>query len=86
MRASSELLTRYREEGFVILRDVLQASQIDALRAALQPYLDLDVQGRNNFAFLLKVDFVFFHPPLRVKGFCLPFSEVSDAHSQSFVA
>ena len=42
-------LARYHEQGFVILRDVLDATEIEALRAALQPYLDLGVQGRNHF-------------------------------------
>jgi ectoine hydroxylase-related dioxygenase (phytanoyl-CoA dioxygenase family) len=49
MTAAEQRLTRYQEQGFVILRDVLNASEIDALRAALQPYLDLGYQGRNNF-------------------------------------
>jgi ectoine hydroxylase-related dioxygenase (phytanoyl-CoA dioxygenase family) len=42
-------LDHYQQHGFVILRDVLGASEISALRAALQPYLELDVRGRNNF-------------------------------------
>jgi ectoine hydroxylase-related dioxygenase (phytanoyl-CoA dioxygenase family) len=46
---SERLLTEYRERGFVVLRDVLDASEVDALRAALQPYLDLQLRGRNNF-------------------------------------
>jgi ectoine hydroxylase-related dioxygenase (phytanoyl-CoA dioxygenase family) len=49
MNEPARLLDHYREHGFVILRDVLGASEIAALRAALQPYLDLDVCGRNNF-------------------------------------
>ena len=49
MGASEELLQRYREDGFVVLRDVLDAAEVDALRAALQPYLELEQQGRNNF-------------------------------------
>jgi ectoine hydroxylase-related dioxygenase (phytanoyl-CoA dioxygenase family) len=42
-------LSSYHEDGFVIVRDVIDGSQIDALRAALQPYLDLELQGRNDF-------------------------------------
>jgi ectoine hydroxylase-related dioxygenase (phytanoyl-CoA dioxygenase family) len=42
-------LARFRDDGFVILRDVLDVDEIEALRAALQPYLDLDAHGRNNF-------------------------------------
>ena len=49
MTSTARLLDQYHEQGFVILRDVLGASEIQALRAALQPYLDLDVRGRNNF-------------------------------------
>ena len=32
-------LESYHEQGFVILRDVLAAPEIEALRAGLQPYL-----------------------------------------------
>jgi ectoine hydroxylase-related dioxygenase (phytanoyl-CoA dioxygenase family) len=39
----------YQEQGFVILRDVLGAAEVDALRRALQPYLDLELEGRNDF-------------------------------------
>jgi ectoine hydroxylase-related dioxygenase (phytanoyl-CoA dioxygenase family) len=49
MTSSDSHLARYDELGFVILRDVLDPSELEALRAALQPYLDLGVQGRNNF-------------------------------------
>jgi len=42
-------VARYHEQGFVILPDVLGSAEIAALRAALQPHLDLGVQGRNNF-------------------------------------
>ena len=49
MTSTARLLDQYHEQGFVILRDVLGAYEIQALRAALQSYLDLDVRGRNNF-------------------------------------
>jgi hypothetical protein len=51
MRANDpeESLSHYHEHGFAILRDVLAPPEIEALRAALQPYLDLGFQGRNNF-------------------------------------
>ena len=42
-------LAQYHEQGYVILRDVLSSAEVDSLRAALQPYLDPDVNGRNNF-------------------------------------
>jgi ectoine hydroxylase-related dioxygenase (phytanoyl-CoA dioxygenase family) len=43
------LLARYHEQGFVVLRDVLGTGELEAQRAALQPYLDLGWQGRNEF-------------------------------------
>ncbi len=49
MSAADDPLAHYHEQGYVILRDVLSPSEIDALREALQPYLDLGIQGRNNF-------------------------------------
>ena len=49
MNSPDHNLARYHDEGFVILRDVLDVDEIDALRVALQPYLDLDDHGRNNF-------------------------------------
>jgi ectoine hydroxylase-related dioxygenase (phytanoyl-CoA dioxygenase family) len=42
-------LQAYRDQGFVILRDVLDPDEVKALREALQPYLDLGCQGRNDF-------------------------------------
>ncbi|MCG8590722.1 MAG: phytanoyl-CoA dioxygenase family protein [Proteobacteria bacterium] len=49
MSSVAESLARFREQGFVILRDVLDAPAVDALRQALQPYLDLGLRGRNDF-------------------------------------
>jgi ectoine hydroxylase-related dioxygenase (phytanoyl-CoA dioxygenase family) len=49
MSSTSRQLDHYHEHGFVILPQVLGAPEIEALRAALQPYLDLDQRGRNNF-------------------------------------
>lgn len=49
MTSTDQILARFHAEGFVILRDVLDREEIDALRAGLQPYLDLNVQGRNDF-------------------------------------
>lgn len=46
---TDQALAEYREQGFVILRDVLGTSEIEALCAGLQPYLDLGVHGRQNF-------------------------------------
>jgi ectoine hydroxylase-related dioxygenase (phytanoyl-CoA dioxygenase family) len=49
MTSTDQNLARYHDEGFVILRDVLDVDEVDALRVALQPYLDLGTHGRNNF-------------------------------------
>ena len=49
MTSTKQDLARFHEDGFVILRDVLDVDEVDALRVSLQPYLDLDVHGRNNF-------------------------------------
>ncbi len=49
MTSAEHHLARYHEQGFVVLRDVLGASEIEAMRAALQLYLDLGVRGRNDF-------------------------------------
>ncbi len=42
-------LELYHQQGFVILRDVLDPSEIEELRNKLQPYLDLGFEGRNDF-------------------------------------
>jgi hypothetical protein len=49
MESTDSLLETYHRQGYVIIRDVLDAAEIDAKRAALQPYLDLGMSGRNNF-------------------------------------
>ena len=49
MSSTDTNLACYGERGFVILPDVLDAHALRALRDALQPYLDLGEQGRNDF-------------------------------------
>jgi len=49
MESIDSLLATYHEQGYVIVPDVLDAGQIESTRAALQPYLDLDWTGRNDF-------------------------------------
>lgn len=49
MDNTEKLLAVYRDQGFVVLANLLSAREVGALRDALQPYLDLDVRGRNNF-------------------------------------
>lgn len=39
MESTDSLLGTYHRQGYVIIRDVLDAAEIDAKRAALQPYL-----------------------------------------------
>jgi ectoine hydroxylase-related dioxygenase (phytanoyl-CoA dioxygenase family) len=47
--SSARALERYQADGFVILPDVLDSSEVSALRAALRPYLELELAGRNDF-------------------------------------
>ncbi len=49
MISTEQSLAIYREQGFVILHGVLSPSEVEDLRGALQPYLDLTVRGRNDF-------------------------------------
>jgi ectoine hydroxylase-related dioxygenase (phytanoyl-CoA dioxygenase family) len=49
MSTADQILLDYHANGFVVLKDVLTPSEVDALRSALQPYLDLGAEGRNNF-------------------------------------
>jgi ectoine hydroxylase-related dioxygenase (phytanoyl-CoA dioxygenase family) len=49
MESTERLLARYHEQGFVILENLLDRGEVEALRSALQPYLELGFQGRNNF-------------------------------------
>jgi len=49
MFSVEDALASYLANGFVILRDVLDARELDDLRAGLQPYLDLEMHGRNDF-------------------------------------
>lgn len=44
-----DLLDSYHENGFVILRDMLDPSRIEQLRTSLAPYLGLELRGRNAF-------------------------------------
>jgi ectoine hydroxylase-related dioxygenase (phytanoyl-CoA dioxygenase family) len=46
---SADHLAEYHEQGFTILPDVLDTSEIESVRVALQPYLDLGTRGRNDF-------------------------------------
>lgn len=49
MESIDQLLATYNEQGYAIVPGVLDDEEIEANRAALQPYLDLNESGRNNF-------------------------------------
>lgn len=40
---------QFQEEGYIIFTDVLTPEQLDQQRAALKPWIDADIRGRNNF-------------------------------------
>lgn len=48
-RSLADAWDQYQEEGYVIFPHVLTADQLDRQRAALQPWLEADQRGRNNF-------------------------------------
>lgn len=49
MGSAGKALEEFAERGFVILRDVLSPEGVNEIRTALQPYLDLGYDGRNDF-------------------------------------
>lgn len=49
MPSLEERLSEYRDRGFVVVENALDGGEVEALRRALQPHLDLDYQGRNDF-------------------------------------
>ena len=49
MKSVADRLAHYHEHGYVILDGALSPSEIDDLRTALQPYLELGMRGRNDF-------------------------------------
>lgn len=48
-RSFDDAWDQFREEGYVIFPDVLSPEQLEQQRAALQPWIDADIRGRNNF-------------------------------------
>jgi ectoine hydroxylase-related dioxygenase (phytanoyl-CoA dioxygenase family) len=42
-------LETYHEQGFVILPALLSGAEVEAIRSALRPYLEVGANGRNNF-------------------------------------
>ena len=48
-RSFDECRADFDRDGYFIFENVLPADEIARLRAALDPYLDLNIKGRNNF-------------------------------------
>jgi len=48
-RSFDECFAEYDREGYLIIENVLDQEQVDAIRGALQPYIDADITGRNDF-------------------------------------
>jgi len=48
-RSFEDAWDQFQEEGYVILPGVLTPEQVEQQRAALQPWIDADIRGRNNF-------------------------------------
>ena len=48
-RSFTEARADFDRDGYVIFEQVLEPDKVDRVRAALQPYLDADLTGRNDF-------------------------------------
>lgn len=48
-RSFADCKAQYDRDGFIIFENVLTPEEIAAQRAALQPYLETNLQGRNDF-------------------------------------
>ncbi|MEQ8742247.1 phytanoyl-CoA dioxygenase family protein [Parasphingorhabdus sp.] len=48
-RSFDDAWEQFQEEGYVIFTDVLSPEQLEQQRAALKPWIDADIRGRNNF-------------------------------------
>jgi len=48
-RRFSELKSEFDEQGYLVFDNVLSGDQVAAVRAALQPFLDQNLTGRNDF-------------------------------------
>ena len=48
-RSFDDAWDQFQEEGYVIFTDVLSPEQLKQQRAALKPWIDADIRGRNNF-------------------------------------
>ena len=48
-RSFEDCWAQFQEEGYVIFENVLTPEELEAQRAALRPWIDADIRGRNNF-------------------------------------
>ena len=48
-RSFADAWDQFQEEGYVIFPGVLTPDQLEQQRAALKPWIDADIRGRNNF-------------------------------------
>ena len=48
-RSFAEARADFDRDGYIIFEQVLEPDRVDRVRAALQPYLDADLTGRNDF-------------------------------------
>lgn len=48
-RSFEDAWEQFQEEGYVIFKNVLTPEELETQRAALQPWIDADIRGRNNF-------------------------------------
>ncbi|MEM8695096.1 MAG: phytanoyl-CoA dioxygenase family protein [Pseudomonadota bacterium] len=48
-RSFADCRAEFDEAGYIVFENVLPREQVDQVRAALQPFLDADITGRNDF-------------------------------------
>lgn len=48
-RSFEDAWQQFQEEGYVIFENVLTPEELETQRAALKPWIDADIRGRNNF-------------------------------------
>lgn len=48
-RSLEDWLTQYDEDGYLIFENVLSQEELEVIREAIQPYLEHNISGRNDF-------------------------------------
>jgi len=48
-RSFDECWQEYNELGYIIFENILSSAEVERQRAALKPWIDADIRGRNNF-------------------------------------